>query len=99
MPVRSLAVAAFAVVVAASTAVAKDYSARDADHRSPAELCCTEGASLPQIETAVAPDTHAMLDVNRLAPASEPRPGLDGADWNCRRPDGSRRCFSSMQDQ
>jgi hypothetical protein len=40
-----------------------------------------------------------MPDVNRIEPTSEAKPGLDGADWNCRRPDGSRRCFSSLRAQ
>jgi hypothetical protein len=54
-----------------------------------AEAACTRGPLY----------RNALVDLNQTAPMSEAKPGLDGADWNCRRPDGSRRCFSSRHDQ
>jgi hypothetical protein len=99
MTTRAFVFAALALVAAASTAVAKDHSARDAGQRGLAEACCIEGAMLAPVETSPAPDAQALLEVNWIAPHSERRPGLDGADWNCRRPDGSRRCFSSLGNQ
>ena len=54
-----------------------------------AEAACTRGPLY----------RNALVDLNQTAPMSEAKPGLDGADWNCRRPDGSRRCFSSLRDQ
>ena len=99
MIARSFALAAAVAMTAGSTAFALDQSARDAGPRSPVELCCTEAAPLPPIETSVAPERHALLDRSQTAPVTRAKPGLDGADWNCKRPDGSRRCFSSLRGQ
>jgi hypothetical protein len=98
MIVRAFALAA-AVMMTGSGAFAVDQSARDAGPRSPVEMCCAETAPLPPIETSVAPDRHALLDLSQTAPVTRATPGLDGADWNCRRPDGSLRCFSSLRGQ
>jgi len=99
MIARTFALAAAVVTTAGSAALALDQSARDTGPRSPGELCCVDTALLPPLETSIAPDRHAVLDLNRTAPVSRAKPGLDGADWNCRRPDGSRRCFSSLRDR
>jgi hypothetical protein len=99
MIARSFALAAAAVVAAGSTAIATDRLAREAGPRSPVELCCVEAALLPPLETSGAPDSRDILDLNLIAPVSEAKPGLDGADWSCWRPDGSRRCFSLLRDQ
>ena len=97
MMVRSFALAAAVVMTAGSAAFALDQSARDTGSRSPVELCCTE-AALPPIETSVALERHALLD-NQATRVTGTKPGLDGADWSCRRPDGSLRCLSSLQGQ
>jgi hypothetical protein len=99
MIVRVFAVVAALAITAGSVAYAADHSTKDTNRRSPSELCCVDVALLPQIETSVAPDRHTLVDLNQTAPRSEAKPGLDGADWNCRRPDGSRRCFSSLRGQ
>jgi len=99
MIARSFALAAALFMAAGPVAFALDQSTRDAGPRNPVELCCVDTALLPPIETSVAPDRHALLDLNQTTPKSRARPGLDGADWNCRRPDGSRRCFSSLRGQ
>jgi hypothetical protein len=96
MITRSFALAAAVVMAAGSAALALDQSTRDTAPRSPVELCCVDTALLPPLETNVAPDRHAF---NHAVPANEAKPGLDGADWNCRRPDGSRRCFSAVRDR
>ena len=98
MIVRAFALAAAAVIAAGSAAFALDHSTRDASLRSPTELCCVDVAFLPPLETSAASANHP-LDQNRVAPVTEVKTGLDGADWNCRRPDGSRRCFSSLRNQ
>jgi len=95
MIARAFVLAAAVVMAAGSAASALDQSTRDTAPRGPAELCCVDTALLPPLETNVAPDRHAF---KHLAPVSRARPGLDGADWNCRRPDGSRRCFTSLRD-
>jgi hypothetical protein len=95
MIARSFVFAAAVVTATGSVALALDQSRRDTA-RSPVELCCVDTAVVPPIETNVAPDRHAF---NQAPPANQARPGLDGADWNCRRPDGSRRCFSSLRDR
>jgi hypothetical protein len=96
MIARSVTLAAAVVMAAGSAAMALDQSRRDIAPRGPAELCCVDTALLPPLETNVAPDRHAF---NQAAPANRARPGLDGADWNCRRPDGSHRCFTALRDQ
>jgi len=96
MIARAFALAAVVVMAATSAASALDQSTRDTAPRGPTELCCVDTTLLPPLETTVAPDRHAF---NQAAPASRARPGLDGADWNCRRPDGSRRCFTSPRDR
>jgi len=97
MIVRAFAVAAAAVIAAGSAALALDHSTRDTSPRSPTELCCVDVALLPPNETSAASASHPLPD--RVAPVTEVKTGLDGADWNCRRPDGSRRCFSSLRGQ
>jgi hypothetical protein len=99
MIARAFAFAAAFFMATGSVAFALDQSTRDVGPRSPVELCCVDTGLLPPIETSIAPDRHALLDLNRTAPKSDAKPGLDGADWNCRRPDGSRRCFSSLRHQ
>ncbi|HEV2957510.1 MAG TPA: hypothetical protein VGX95_15440 [Xanthobacteraceae bacterium] len=47
----------------------------------------------------MASGSRALVGLNQMAPVSEAKPGLDGADWSCQRPDGSRRCFSSLRNQ
>ena len=99
MIARAFAVAAGVVMAGGPAALALDQSARDTEPRGPVELCCVDAALLPPLETSIAPDRHALLELNQTAPATRAKPGLDGADWNCRRPDGSRRCFSSLRDR
>ena len=99
MIVGAFAFAAALALAMGSSAYAADHSTKNTGPRSPTELCCVDIALLPQLETSVAPDRHALVDLNQTAPRSEAKPGLDGADWNCRRPDGSRRCFSSLRDR
>jgi hypothetical protein len=99
MIARSLAFAAAVLITAGSAAFALDHSAKDTAPRGPVELCCVNVALLPTLETSDAPDRRAPLDPSQTGPASEAKPGLEGADWNCQRPDGSRRCFSSLRDQ
>jgi len=98
MIARAFAFAAALAMATGSAAYAADHSTKDTSPRSPVELCCVDIALLPPLETSVAPDRHALVDLNQTA-MSEAKPGLDGADWNCRRPDGSRRCFSSPRDR
>jgi hypothetical protein len=97
MIVRAFALATAAVIAAGSAAFALDHSTRDASPRSPTELCCVDLALLPPIETSAGSASHPLPD--RFAPVTEVKTGLDGADWNCRRPDGSRRCFTSLRGQ
>ena len=99
MIVRAFAFAAALAMATGSAAYAADHSTKDTSPRSPDELCCVDIALLPPLETSAAPDRHALVDLNQTAPTSDAKPGLDGADWNCRWPDGSRRCFSSLRDQ
>ena len=99
MIARAFALAAVVVMTAGSTAFALDQSTRDTAPRSPVDLCCVDTALLPPVETSVAPERHALRDHTQTVPVTRAKPGLDGADWNCRRPDGSRRCFSSLRDR
>lgn len=99
MIARSFALAATLFLATGSVAFALDQSTRDAGPRNPVELCCMDIALLPLLETSIGPDRQALLDLNQTTPKSGAKPGLDGADWNCRRPDGSRRCVSSLRDQ
>jgi hypothetical protein len=93
MALRALALAAAAMLAISSTGLAKDQSAGKDSLRNPvAEACCGEGAALAPNETGFATESYAM----NVAPASEAKPGFDGADWNCKRPDGSRRCFTRL---
>lgn len=94
MIVHAFAVAAAVVMMAGPAAFAVDQSARDTGPRGPVESCCVDTAMLPPLETSVAPGPHAFVHLNQSMPMSQARPGLDGADWNCRRPDGSQRCVS-----
>jgi hypothetical protein len=96
MRLRSFALAAAALLVAGSAAVAKDRWINNDNLRNPAaEWCCGEGIVLATNETGGLPVDGYALN-GPVAPLAEVRPGLDGADWNCKRPDGSRRCFAAM---
>ena len=97
MVARAFAFATAVFMATGSVAFALDQSTRDTGPRNPVELCCVDTVLLPQLETNIAPDREALLDLNQTTPKSRAKPGLDGADWNCRRPDGSRRCFSSLR--
>ncbi|PWT90220.1 MAG: hypothetical protein C5B56_05840 [Proteobacteria bacterium] len=97
MIVRAFALASVTMIAAASAAFALDHSARDTSPRSPTESCCVDVALLPPLETSAPSASHPSLD--HVGPRTEVKTGLDGADWNCRRPDGSRRCFSSLRSQ
>ena len=99
MIARSFAFATALFMAAGSVAFALDQSTRDVGPRNPVELCCVDTALLPLLETSIAPDRQALLELNHTTSKTGAKPGLDGADWNCRRPDGSRRCFSSLRGQ
>jgi hypothetical protein len=98
MWLRSVAFAAAALLVAGSAACAKDRSINADNLRNPAaEGCCGEAAALAVNETGATPvDGYALTSLGQSGPAGEVKPGLDGADWNCKRPDGSRRCFAAL---
>ena len=98
MPLRSLAFAAAVLLVAGSAAYAKDRSINKDNLRNPAaEWCCGEVSVLATNEMGAPPvDGYVLTSLGQSAPAGEVKPGLDGADWNCKRPDGSRRCFAAM---
>jgi hypothetical protein len=97
MVMRAFAVAAAVLMGAGSAAFAIDHSTRDTTLRSPIELCCLDTTVLPPLETSGAGQT--LVDLTQIRPVTDAKPGLDGADWSCRRPDGSRRCFSSLRTQ
>ncbi len=92
--VRAFALAAAVLIGAGSAAFALDHSARDKGPRSPIELCCVGTPPLPPIETSMASDSHALIGMSHAGARTDIKPGLDGADWSCRRPDGSQRCVS-----
>src|SRR5580704_1838739 len=93
MALRALTFAAAGMLAISSTGLAKDQSAGKDSVRNPAaEACCGEVAALAPNETASAPESYVL----NIVPVSEAKPGFDGADWNCKRPDGSRRCFSTL---
>jgi hypothetical protein len=98
MALRSFAFAAAALLVAGSAASAKDRWINKDNLRNPAaEWCCGEVAMPAVNETGATPvDGYVLTSLGQSAPAGEVKPGLDGADWNCKRPDGSRRCFAAM---
>jgi hypothetical protein len=94
MALRSFVVAA-AMLVAGSAVLAKDNSVDKDSLRNPAaEWCCGESAAPASNENGLAP-VDGYVSIDRLA-WSDVKPGLDGANWNCKRPDGSRRCFSAL---
>lgn len=95
MTLRTVGFAVIAVLAGVSTAAAKDQVAGQSGGRAPAESCCVEVTLLPPIETSPAPDRPGMPH-HQVSPVSKAEPGLDGADWNCRRPDGSQRCVSEL---
>jgi hypothetical protein len=95
MALRSLGLAAAAMLAVVTTASAKDPVAGDGGPRTPADWCCIEATQLPPIETGSALDSPGLAHAH-IAPVGEAKPGLDGADWNCRRPDGSQRCVSEL---
>jgi hypothetical protein len=99
MIVRAFALAAAVVIGAGSAAFALDHSTRATNPRGPAESCCGQTALLPPLETSAVSESQAVADLIQIAPVAEVKPGLDGANWSCRRPDGSRRCFSALHDQ
>jgi hypothetical protein len=94
MVMRAFAVAAAILIGAGSVTLALDHSTRDTTPRHPTESCCVAIPPLPPLETSAAADSQALIDFSQAARASDMKPGLDGADWNCRRPDGSQRCVS-----
>jgi hypothetical protein len=96
MVVCAFALASAVLVGTASAALAVDHSTRDKGSRSPTELCCVGAPSLPPIETSAPSDTQGLIDLTRVTSVNEVKPGLDGADWSCRRPDGSQRCVSEL---
>jgi len=101
MVMRALVICAFAsaaavVIGAGSAAFALDHSTRDAGPRSPIELCCISTPQLPPIETSTPSDVQALIDPTQVTPVNEVKPGLDGANWSCRRPDGSQRCVFDL---
>lgn len=99
MVMRAFAVAAAVLIGAGSAAFALDHSTRDAGPRSPIELCCVGTPPLPPIETSAPSDSQTLVGLGHVVPVTDTKPGLDGANWSCRRPDGSQRCVSSLHDQ
>jgi hypothetical protein len=99
MVMRIFAVAAAAFIGTGSAAFALDHSTRDTTPRSPIELCCVDTTGLPPLETSWAGTSQALIDPSQITPVIDAKPGLDGADWSCRRPDGSRRCFTALRDR
>ena len=97
MVMRVFAVAAAVFIGGASTAFGVDHSTKETTLRSPIELCCVDIALLPPLETSGAAASQVLVDLSQIRPVTDAKPGLDGADWSCRRPDGSRRCFSSLR--
>ena len=95
MTLRTLGFAFIAVLAGVSTAAAKDQVAGQSGARASAESCCVEVTMLPPIETSPALDRQA-LSGHQVSPVSKAEPGLDGADWSCRRPDVSQRCVSEL---
>jgi hypothetical protein len=95
MALRSLGLAAAVMLAVASIASAKDPVAGGSGPRAPADGCCIEVTQLPPIETSSALAAPGIPGHHAVA-GSEARLGLDGADWNCRRPDGSQRCVSEL---
>jgi hypothetical protein len=95
MITRALVLAAAVVIGAGSTTFAVDHSAREASPRSPTELSWV-APPLPPIETSVPSDTQALIEPTQVTPVHEIKPGLDGANWSCRRADGSQRCVTHI---
>jgi hypothetical protein len=95
MALQSLVLAAVAALAAVSIASAKDPMAGTSGPHAPADWCCVGATLLPAIETSSASEAQGVAG-HHIAATSEARPGLDGADWNCRRPDGSQRCVSEL---
>ena len=98
MALRSFALAAAALLAVGSAALAKDrWIGRDNMPNPATEWCCGEVAAPAVNETGAPPvDGYAFNDLGQTARLTEVKPGLDGADWNCKRPDGSRRCFAAL---
>jgi len=99
MIMRAFAVAATVFIGAGSATFALDHSKADRSLRSPTELCCLDTAVLPSLETIGAAASQAHVDSTQITSVTDLKPGLEGADWSCRRPDGSWRCFSSLHHQ
>jgi len=95
MALRFLSIAAIAALAAVPDASAKDPAANNSGPQGPAAWCCIEATRLPPIGTSSASDAQGIPG-HRVVIGSEAKPGLDGADWNCRRPDGSQRCVSEL---
>lgn len=95
MALRSFGLAAATMLAVVSIASAKDPVAGNSGPRTPADWCCVEATRLPPIETSSASEAQGIPG-HQMAAESEPKLGLDGADWNCRRPDGSQRCVSEL---
>jgi len=95
MALRFLSIAAIAALAAVSDASAKDPVVSNGGPHGSADWCCIEATRLPPIETSSASEVQGVPG-HRVVIGSEAKPGLDGADWNCRRPDGSQRCVSEL---
>jgi hypothetical protein len=96
MVARAFALAAAVLIGTGAAAFAVDQSTREASPRSPIELCCVGTPPLPPIETSAPAEIQALIDPTQVAPVHAVKPGLDGANWSCRRPDGSQRCVSDL---
>jgi hypothetical protein len=99
MVMRAFAVAAAVLIGAGTAAFAADHSTKNTRPRSPTDLCCVNITLLPPLETSGAAESQALVDQSQITPVTDVKPGLDGANWSCRRPDGSWHCFSSLRDQ
>jgi hypothetical protein len=98
MGLRFLAFAAAAMLAIGSPAFARDQGTSKSSLRNPvAEWCCGARASvaLRSETSALTVDGHTMRDLADTQTSSEAHVGLDGANWNCQRPDGSQRCFTA----
>ena len=84
--------------VASQTLAHDSWISRGA-YRSPVsnEWCCGEGDCfmVPGHQVHVTPAGYRLVN-GEIVPFSEVQPSPDGEYWRCKRPDGSRRCFSSM---
>src|ERR1043166_9179351 len=75
MIARVFALAAGVVMAGGSAALALDQSARDPGRRGPVNWCFVDLARPPPLETSIAPDRLALLELNQTAPATRAKPG------------------------